>query len=532
MLTTNEVAKAKNSTICVQHEYDASSKEIVIDGNSLLVNLLSNDEMPVCNSDAVREISIPTRDTEIAEKLEKQQFTMDFSFPDKDLGFDEKIIAIIQSLFKQNFIFGKDEDGVLYRYKRKKGCFVRLSNKSIGTEDSFSAFLLNNVPDTLRITVTNSNIVKAVYQYLVERRNVAKLLPQIPDDRYVNLKNGVLDLVTLELKAHSPEYGFKFVVNAEFKADLELNAISNVFFDKLAFSEKEKLALLQVIGLAISNIRDWQLSPFIVGDPANGKSTLCNFLQKLIPEANSIATSFENWKDQFHAVNFSEAHFSVCADMSTGKLSKGQLAMFKMLVAGDRYGARRLYRDFGSIRSRCLMIFAGNGVPYFDDQSGAILRRIWYIKTGQSIPAEERHPDILKQLLDDRNAIVSKSLLAIAKVFNRQEPLLASDLNDDRGCNKLPVEVLLKVWVENRVKAVLGNNVSLERLYKEFLRENGISGEWLSYLGFTKLIRRFYERNLIAKKNGVSTLLGHKLSEKDEETESAELESFSGGYWD
>lgn len=512
MLTCIEVQEAINKGLGELET--AQSLALNVDSGRLIESLMLPEQVNITESTDEEVIEFSDNDASIATKFSKRVLKLDLSVPDKEMSFEEKVLCIIQGLLKRGIIFGKDNSGGLYYYQEDTGHFVLLHRNSVGTPNSFSAFLMNTVDESFRITVTTSKVANAVYQYLMERDNVSQNLPEIPDSRYVNLKNGVLDLKTLELADHSPEYGFKFCVDANFIKEQNLGKVSQDFLEKLAFSQKERVALLQVIGLALSNIRDRQVSPFIVGEPANGKSTLCNFLQSLIPEECSIATSFDSWKDRFHAVNFSTAHFSICADMSTAKLTKNQQAMFKVLVAGDRYGARRIYENFGSVRSRCLMIFAGNGVPYFDDLSGALMRRIWYIKTGSTVPEELRDPRLLDFLIEDKDPIVSKALIAIAKVFNNEETFVKSEFDDSTGLENLPAEVFVKKWVDENIRENVDSYVALGTLYERFLDDTGFEEKLLPYTGFCKKIRACFQNSCFKKRENVAALCGYQLMPK------------------
>lgn len=104
------------------------------------------------------------------------------------------------------------------------------------------------------------------------------------DTPHICVKNGVLDIFSKELKEHSPEHYFTNRMPSPYDPNADAGAY-NEFLDELTDREEDKMALLEMVGHAITPdaySRGWKKFLILTGDTNNGKSVFFSRVQSLL----------------------------------------------------------------------------------------------------------------------------------------------------------------------------------------------------------------------------------------------------------
>lgn len=431
-----------------------------------------------------------------------------------------QVSFVIKELMATDVIFGRDDLG-LYVYDVVTGAY-RLLNEKGNFKNTFQYFLVNILPEKISSYALKKNIVEGVYKKLLLDDSVTIDLDTIDCERYVCFKNGVYDLKNKMLLPHSPAYGCKFCINANY-IEGKLSFVTKAFFEHLGKDAFGKKALFQMLGVALSNIRRLQLSGFLIGPAGSGKSEFLRLFETLLPDVSCTYLSLEDLGDRFGAGNLVGAHVSLCGDLEEGHMGKKALAKFKKIVGADKIMLQQKYVQHFSAKVTAFFIFAGNFLPEVDDRSGAFERRVWLINTGETIPAEGRNPHLTEMLRADIDAIASKAVRAAADIYagapiNRAA--LETAYNGNTG-----VSQSIRQWCSDNLIECTGGYIRLDEIKKR-LCEDGIEVDSLPVNAFGRLLRNILPKENFKKKENVSAVINYSFTD-DNHYYSENV----GGYW-
>ena len=426
-------------------------------------------------------------------------------------------IIIIKKLIKSGHIFMNDSIG-LYHYVESYGTFEMLKLTE-EYEQSFGKFLRNNI-STKYVSKLSGGLVKECYFWLRQYEHFSKGMPAV-DETLVCLSNGVFNLKNGKLLEHSPKYGFKFFVGAKYVKNATLDIEVENFFMNLGKNKQGHDEILAILGIVLSNYRSLQKILWLYGPSGNGKSTLCNFIQAILPKGSVGGLSLFDFGNDFAPANLAEKHLSICTDSIAGKWSQKSVGVVKQISAGDFLEVQAKCKQHKTVQPTCFLMFVGNflqKIPRKMDPEGALKRRFYALETGPSIPVERRDTNILDKLLADKDAIVSLAL-DYTKVFlknNFWDNVNSENIYEDEI---LDVDETIEKFIE-RTLLFTGNSEdkltigSLHELFVSYYTCAGGIGE-IKRNGFASRIKKYVANGQIKKLNNLSTLIGYKLKEKD-----------------
>lgn len=191
----------------------------------------------------------------------------------------------------------------------------------------------------------------------------------------MNFQNGVLDLETRTLHAHSPEYGFRGVLPCEYDEKAVAPTWSS-FLDAVTASRKDLIAVLQeYMGYSFASMDcRGQKALALLGTGSNGKSTFNNVIRKL-------AT-----KNGYSAINLKDMHNDQKRMMLEGKLLNfadensmdafKDSALFMTMVTGGDISVKKVYSQPYSYENTTKLIMNFNRLPHNSNTTDGFFRRL------------------------------------------------------------------------------------------------------------------------------------------------------------
>ena len=238
-------------------------------------------------------------------------------------------------------------------------------------------------------------------------------LPAVPDDfdqdiYILNLKNGTMDLKTLEFRDHKPEDMLTKIarVNYEPGADCPkwLAFLDKVFEGKEDITEYIRTSL----GYSLTGDIGEQCLYIFYGIAFNGKSTFINVIQEILGDY-AINTPFETFLTRRgeHIPNdiarMKGARFVNAIEAGEGRGFNEEL--LKRLTGRDKVTARFLRQEFFEFHPTCKLWLAANHKPTVKEFSPAFWGRIRLVPFKLTIPEEERIPHYENILLEEKEGI-------------------------------------------------------------------------------------------------------------------------------
>lgn len=290
------------------------------------------------------------------------------------------------------------------RYRRCSDDEAKAVISSYITDYDRSILKMSVVKETLEIIKANSNSI------MVSRFN--------QDENIINFKNGILKLDTMEFTPHTPEYLSTIQINADWSEETVETPIFDSYLDTLTGgNDGLKKMLLQVIGLCISNVNGYRTKKclFLVGEGNTGKTRIKLLVEKIIGEENCCSLDISDLETRFGPSALTGKRVAGSADLEFGTAS--QLKVLKQLVGGDTIIVEEKFKSPVSFRFDGFLWFGANKMPFFGGDKGPwVYERLIIVPCNNVVPPEKRDPFIVEKMLEERNGIVQKAVVALKEL--------------------------------------------------------------------------------------------------------------------
>lgn len=195
------------------------------------------------------------------------------------------------------------------------------------------------------------------------------------DPMIICVNNGRLNLNTGELLPHDPKaYDFQ-KVPTNYDPDSEHDLLDRTLL-KLFPSEGSLDLFEEMLGYCLLKSLPYRCAFYLVGDGANGKSTILNMIRNMIGIQNtSTLVPNQITTDSFHLAELENKLANIGDDITDSRIK--DMAAFKKACSGEAMTANVKYKQPFTLESYATLIFAANEMPGTNDQSyGADSRRI------------------------------------------------------------------------------------------------------------------------------------------------------------
>lgn len=251
------------------------------------------------------------------------------------------------------------------------------------------------------------------YLNAVEANDVTPLtfLSRPPEGK-INLSNGVLDINTGALEAHTPDYNFTYCLPYDYNPSADCPAWDKFLDDVTLGREDLKKILEEYLGFCIyGGEYIYHKALILSGGGKNGKSTFVDVLSNLVGEANtsnvpliSINTNpFALAEMQRSLVNISEEEPPTCFK---------ETGTFKNLTGNNTVMAQKKFKNPFKFLSKAKIVITYNEMPFIADTSTGMRRRLLVIPFDLDLERNEEkvNTNIHKELEGELSGIFNKAL--------------------------------------------------------------------------------------------------------------------------
>ena len=211
--------------------------------------------------------------------------------------------------------------------------------------------------------------------------------------RRINFKNGYLDIRSMNFMPHDAGLGFRYALPYEYLPTATAPTFIKMLDMITEGNKAKKDVLLEYMGYCLSNDDCWtQKAMLLVGDGANGKSTLLNTLGELAGDGNHVNFSMKLLNDsEYNRQALDGKLFNVSDETPTKAMAENSL--FKSLVTGDKIQVRSPYKDPYFIKNSAKLIFSANELPGSTDTSYGFWRRLIVVPLNATFTKESEGYD-------------------------------------------------------------------------------------------------------------------------------------------
>lgn len=207
------------------------------------------------------------------------------------------------------------------------------------------------------------------------------ILPEISSDEatsmgeYLNVKNGLIHLGTMEFTPHTPELRSIMQLPVVYDPHADCPTFKT-FLSKVIPKECEPI-LQEMFGYCLLSTMKYEKSFLFYGEGGNGKGTVIAVMQMFFGEQNASNVALQTLtENRFAASGLYGKMVNLHADIPNRLIDDSSL--FKELTSGDRIQAEEKHKAAFSFNNRAKLVFSANELPSSRDNSEGFHRR-WVI---------------------------------------------------------------------------------------------------------------------------------------------------------
>jgi len=257
-----------------------------------------------------------------------------------------------------------------YRFKTLDKVIYRYNNSGLCVPDG-EAFIEREAQKLLgsnALTHTINEVVNWIKRETYTRPSDFDHSPDI-----LNCLSGLLDVRTLELYDHTPDYPSLIQIPVSYDHRFDAPGISEFLTEILKPEDID--TILELFGYCLLRELPHQKAFLLVGEGANGKSTLIELLRAFLGKNNCCSVSLQELEED----KFKKAElFAKLANLSSDIPSKGlhHIGTFKMLTGGDKITAEKKFGHPFQFTNFAKLVFSANRPPkIFNEDTLALWRR-------------------------------------------------------------------------------------------------------------------------------------------------------------
>lgn len=238
----------------------------------------------------------------------------------------------------------------------------------------------------------------------------------------INCQNGRLDVRTGELHPHSPDH-FDFQQIPTTYDETATDDLLNQTLHKLFPTQGTVELFEEMIGYCLLKSLPFRCAFYMVGDGANGKSTILRLIMTMLGEKNcSMLTPEQITTDGFMLAELENKLANIGDDI--GSFDIRDSATFKKACTGEPMVANKKYKDPFPLESYATLIFAANQMPSTRDTSfGSDSRRVILPLDARFTPDDpDFDPFIADKLTQPfvMSALLNRAVTGVRRLLERQ----------------------------------------------------------------------------------------------------------------
>ena len=462
-----------------------------------------------------------TKDKKKRKKQKKKSKFLADALSDNLLDRDSKNSNLMASLAKASsdmILVGKE----LWIYNDNNGCFQRSSYQDVAMQ------LRSSLDEETQMKITSHEYKESYEQLLIsdEIQHEDGFFENAP---YVNCLNGVVDVMTGELLAHSSDYYFKHCIQANYMPGEKCKTFL-AYVNTITGGDKELISLLrQIMGYIFSHYNNAKKAFLIYGIPHTGKSVLCNVIERIIGQEYVSHVDLSMLQRQEYAASLSGKLLNVAPDLKNDSLK--DVGFFKSLVShDDQISARALYGNPQNIKGEAKMLFSTNHLLTFDgaldtyDIEAVFNRLIYFPYQNKPISDDTDNKHLSDDILRERDGIFTWAIKGLCEYVENNECFIHASLSESIKQKNMARYCPEKIFCKECLKRKTGvyeSSSSIKDAFDQYCQDNDIrvKGNIARYLEDNEGLKKSKKRidvngNLVSDGNPIYVYEGIRLRKR------------------
>jgi len=239
------------------------------------------------------------------------------------------------------------------------------------------------------------------------------------NDNILNLKNGLLDLETMKLIEHTPNYLSFRQIQVKYNPQAECPKIIQFFRD--IFNENDIDLIFEMIGLSLTPIMIYQKAFLFYGTGNNGKTTFLNLLGNFIGVKNCSDVDLNELYKGFLMSELENRLINFVSDIGTDTELK--IRNFKQYVGNELFiSVEKKYKNRYKIFPTAKLLYSCNtNFPNIPKETDKGFWRKWIIIECPNTFDEYENPNILNELINynEFSGLLNFAILGLKELQKR-----------------------------------------------------------------------------------------------------------------
>lgn len=345
---------------------------------------------------------------------------------------------------------------------------------------------------------------------------------QLDAGNVLNLRNGTLDLDTLELRPHSPTDHLTYCLDYDYDPAAECPRYEQFLQEVLVKGELDaagqwvtdtELCMLfqELTGYSLTTDTKYEAMTWLSGEGGNGKSIAIAIIHRLLgPLCTSIdfQTLGTSGNYDLSDIPGRRVLFSTESERG-GQVAEGYL---KRIVSGERIKGRPIYGlpfEFDSVSK---VWWAMNDRPLIRDTGNSIWRRLKLIPFNRTFTDQDKDPDLLPKLEQELSGILNFAIDGLRRL--RQRGKLPTAAAVDRAIAEYRHETnAVAQWINERTVALPEPATLASALYADYtVWSRGNGREPYNSTNFGKELKRLQIGFRANCRHATDTKLGNRYA--------------------
>jgi putative DNA primase/helicase len=337
-------------------------------------------------------------------------------------------------------------------------------------------------------------------------------LPELndqPDTDVLNVKNGLLEWRTLELREHTPTFLSTAQLPVTWQPTARCSRIERFLREVLP---EDGLSLwYEIAGYTLFGGNPLRKAILLLGPGSNGKSTALAILRALTGPENVSAVSLQVLvENRFAAAEMWRKLANICGDLDARSVKRTDL--LKQLTGGDPIFAERKHREPFTFTSHALPIFAANEPPISSDQSQAWFDRWIVLPFERRFEDDQADPGLRERLTteDELEGFLVEAVRGLRRLMNRGHFEIPVAVRKE-GERYRDTQDSVRAFVSDACELTEGwiDKTTLYRAYRTYCEDHGRTH--LSSYKFNRHLQQSYRGQVTERKRSRMGWAGIRL---------------------
>jgi len=233
---------------------------------------------------------------------------------------------------------------------------------------------------------------------------------------YINLQNGMLHVETREIHPHNKDHLSTIQIPVKY-SEKAICPRWIQFLDEIFEDDEERINLVQeFMGYVLVPETRYEKALLMVGEGANGKSTLLGTWEHMIGRGNFCSVTLGNLQNEFHRVRLHGKLLNIAAEVRATTLE--QADYFKRIVTGDTIDAAHKHKPVFHFQPFARLVFAMNRMPRIRDTSHGFYRRLLIVPFNRVFTEEEQDRQLRQKLIEETDGIFQWALRGLDRLYD------------------------------------------------------------------------------------------------------------------